>query len=866
MSALDAAKGQPAPLAGPAGAGTWALAFRFARRELRGGLAGFRLFLGCLIVGVAAIAAVGSLAAALVTGLGEGGQTLLGGDVSVRLIHREASEAEYQALAAGGTVSTTAQLRGMARTPDLSEQSLIELKAVDGRYPLYGALEITPEQPLDDVFETRDGYAGAAVDGTLLNRLGLEVGDRIRLGEADFEIRAEILREPDRVSGGFAIGPRVMISQAAFPSTGLIRPGSLINYSYRIRLPEDARTQSDVRAFVSSLEETFPEAGWRIQDRSNSAPGTRNFVQQLALFLSLVGLTALLVGGVGVANAVKSYLDGKRETIATFKCLGAPGALIFRIYLLQVMALAGIGIAVGLAIGATTPYIVGGVAANLIPIPVAFGIYPGALALAAAYGVLTALAFAVWPLARARDVAAAGLFRDIVSPARTWPKPGYIALAGGSLVLLALLAILFADQRTFALWFVLGAIGVFAILRLAAAGLMAAAGLVRGGTPEWRLALANIHRPGAPTPSVVLSLGLGVTLLTVISLIDGNLSARITSDLPERAPSFFFVDIQPDQADQFAQAVRGTTPNAELERVPMLRGRIAMIDGVPAAEAEVAPEEAWALRGDRGITYSADPPKNSPLVRGEWWPQDYQGPLLVSLDEDMAKGFGVGLGDTLTVNVLGRDLTATIANTRAIDWQSLGINFVLVFSPGVIEQAPQTELATVTLSSEAPAQDEERLERMVAQTFPNVTSVRVKDVLETVNGLLGDFALAIRATSIVTILAGVLVLAGAMLAGFRRRRREAVLLKVLGATRQRILTIYLTEYAVLGFATALVAAGAGTLAAYLVVSEVMQLPWTFLPGTMLLTVVGATLVTIAFGLAGTWQALSAPAARILRTD
>lgn len=860
------------------------LAFRLARRELRGGLSGFRVFIACLALGVAAIAGVGSVSSALTRGLAEGGQDILGGDVALRLIHREAAPEEFSYISDGNAVSVSAEMRAMARSAeemgarsageigarsaeeDASRgQTLVELKAVDDAYPLYGAMELSPQMPLEDALAIRDGRPGVVVEPNLLTRLDVAVGDLVRIGDEDFELRATIAHEPDRVSDGFALGPRAMIARDALPGTGLVQPGSLVEYYYRIRLPEGARASADIAAWVGALNARFPDAGWRVTDRSDSAPGVRRFVERVALFLSLVGLTALVVGGVGVANAVKSYLDGKREVIATFKCLGAPGALIFRIYLIQVMALAAVGIAIGLAFGVVAPFIVDAVAGDMIPIPAEMGVYWGPLLLAAAYGVLTALAFAIWPLARAREVPATGLFRDIIAPVRRFPRPVYVAATAGALFVLAGLAVALAEERLFALWFVAGAACVFAVLRVAAEGIMdLAAKAPRFRSPELRLALANIHRPGAPTPAVVLSLGLGLTLLVTVSLINGNLTGEITKELPERAPAFFFVDIQPDQTDAMESLVTGTPGVTAFNRVPMLRGKIAAVNGVPSDQVEVSPDAQWALRGDRGITYSATLPEGSSLVRGKWWPADYAGPPLVSFGEDLAQGFGIDVGDTITVNVLGREIMAEVANTRAIDWTSLGINFVLVFSPGLLSSAPHTVLATVEM--DATPEQEEALEREVTSAFPNITSVRVREALDAVNGLLEDFALAVRAIGGVTLAAGVLVLAGAMAAGFRSRVRDAVLLKVLGATRGRILGIYIREYAALGLATALVAAVAGTAAAYVVITMIMEMPWHFLPGTLALTVLAATLVTVALGLLGTWRALSVPSAGELRAD
>ena len=841
----------------------FALAFRFARRELRGGLKGFRVFLACLTLGVAAIAAVGSVSSALVEGLSQEGQTILGGDVDFRLVHREAGPDELAFISASATISKSTEMRAMAANLRTDERTLVELKGVDALYPLYGEVRLASGMGLADALAFDGVRYGSAVEPALLDRLGAEVGDILKVGELEVELRAIIEREPDRVAGGFALGPRLFLSDAAMLETTLIRLGSLVNYHYRARLPEGQRLNADVAAWVASVTEAFPQAGWRIQDRSDSAPGVRRFVERVALFLTLVGLTALVVGGVGVGNAVNSYLDQKRDVIATFKCIGAPGGFIFNVYLIQVMVLALLGVAIGLAVGGTLPFLVQWVIEDMLPIPARFAFYPAPLLLAAAYGVLAAFAFAVWPLARAREIPATGLFRDIVAPARAWPRPQYIALMAMALLGLAGLAIGLADRPDFAAWFVVGAGLSFAGLRGTALLLMALARRApRVRNAELRLALSNLHRPGAATASVVLSLGLGLTLLVTISLIDGNLARQIGGELPDRAPSFFFVDIGPDQVAGFEAMVRGTDGVHDLNQVPMLRGRIVSVKGVPAEDLVAPADVAWMLQGDRGLTYAASLPDGSELVQGDWWAGDYQGDPLISITEEMARGFGLALGDEIAVNVLGRTITARVANTRNVDWGNVGINFIFVFTPSALQGAPHTYLATLTMAETG----EIDLQRSISKAWPNITIVRVKEALEAVNKLLEDFALAVRATSVVTLASGIVVLAGAMAAGHRRRVYDAVVLKVLGATRGKILKAYVYEYALLGLGTAIVAAFAGTVSAWLVITQVMQAPWSFLPVTLGLTIVGATLVTLALGLVGTWTALSAKAAPVLRAQ
>ncbi len=840
------------------------LALRLARRELRGGVKGFRIFLACLVLGVGAIATVQSVASGITAALGEDGRAILGGDLALRLVFQPATEAELDYLnATAAAVSTVVDTRGMARAPD-GDTTLIELKAVDDAYPLYGEVELADGDgrpiTLEEALARRDGTWGAALENTILERLDLAVGDVLRVGETDFEIRATLEREPDRAGGAtFTIGPRLMIDRAALDDTGLVRPGSMVYWNYRISLPRD----EDVGAYVAALNERFPEAGWRIRDYTNAAPQLQQMIGRLALFLTLVGLTALLVGGVGVGNAVKAYLDGKIATIATLKCVGATGPLVFRTYFAQILVLAGLGIALGLALGTAAPPLIGLVVEDLLPVRVELGVYPWALLNAAVFGLLTALTFSLWPLARARDVPAAALFRDLVAPARGRPRPVYLAATAAAALALAGFAIGTAEQPLFALFFVIGAALSFAAFRGAAwLATRAARAAGRPRRPALRLALTNLHRPGAPTGTVVLSLGLGLTVLVCVALIEGNMSRLVQDTLPEDAPAFFFVDIQPDQLEPFVETVTAIPGVTDPESVPMLRGRIVSARGLPAADAVVDPENAWVLRGDRGVTYSDGPPGDEIVLAGGWWPEGYDGPPRVSIYKDIALALGLDVGDSITVNVLGRDITAEVANIREIDWGSLGINFTMIFSPNPLSAAPHTNLATI----DAPPSAEAEVLRAVTEAFPNVTAVRVRDALDTINGIVAQVGGAVRAVAAITLVAGTLVLAGALAAGHRRRVYEAVVLKVLGATRGTVLRAYLIEYGLLGIATACIAAVVGTAAAWAVLTRIMGMEWTFLPMSVVVTAAVSTAITVVFGLIGTWSALGRKAAPLLRNE
>ena len=819
---------------------------------------GLGVFLGCLALGVTAIAAIGSIAASVSAAIKADARDLLGGDAEARLAYRPANPGERQFLANSGSVSEVAMMRAMARTEDGARRSLIELKAVDAAYPLYGAVELSPAQRLDAALGARDGSYGAAVDPAILGRLGLEVGGQIKIGEAMLQIRATIVREPDAATGGLIFGPRVLISAQALAATGLIRPGALVNYHYRLRFSSGV----DAAAWASSARAEFPEAGWQIRSFGEASPSLQRLIDRVGLFLSLVGLTALLVGGVGIGNAVGNYITGRTAAIAALKCLGASNRLVFATYLVQVLVLAVLGIACALLLGALAPVAAAPLLAGVLPINIRFAIHPAPLALAALFGLLTTLAFSLWPLAGIGYVSAGALFRDTVDRVRRRVPPG-ILVATMLLVLgLAALAVVTAQDRKVALWFVVGAIAAFAMFRAAGAAILwTARRLGRPRQPILRLALANLQRPGAPTAQIMLSLGIGLTVLVAVALVEANLSHEVETRAPADAPAFFFIDIQPDQLAGFAALVHAT-PGARFDQVPMMRGRITRLNGVPVEDAEVAPGAQWALRSDRGLTYAANLPQGSRLAAGAWWPSDYQGPPLVSFDEDLARGMGLKVGDTLTVNLLGHEITATIANLRSIDWERLGINFTLVFAPGTLESAPQTRLAAVYLR---PA-EEDSLAQAVTERFPNISAIHVREALAAVDRIIGMIGTAVRLTALVTIAAGALVLGGAVAAGHRRRVYDAVVLKVLGATRSAITRAFLIENGITGVLAAVIAGALGTIAAYFLVTRLMKMEWVFLPAPLLSTVAIAALLTAALGFAGTWRALGAKPAQFLRTE
>ncbi len=837
------------------------LGWRLARRELRHGLRGFRVFLACIALGVGAIAGVGNLSRAIVTGLEADGARLLGGDIDIRLLHRPATAEQTAYLRAhGGALSEVIKMRAMARPAAIRDKrAMVELKAVDGAYPLVGGMRTEPVGPLNSLLDERGGVWGAVVDANLLTRLDLDLGERIRVGATTFELRATVVSEPDRVATVFSFGPRLLISTAALAETELVQPGSQIRYHTRLTLqPGDTDG-----AWTERLEAAFPSAGWRVSTTKDAAHGVRRFIDRMTLFLSFVGLTVLLVGGLGVTSAVRSYLDGKTATIATFKCLGGPGRLIFTVYMMQVLILGSLGVAIGLAIGVSAPFALIETVGRQLPVTPVAGLYGDQMAVAAVFGLLTTATFALIPVARARAVRPAELFRARVAPVSGRAGVGFMAaaaLGGGLLVALTLVT---ANDQYFAYWFIGGAVATLLLLRGGAGLVMFAAARFRGlaGGP-WRLVQANLHRPGTSTPNIIVSLGLGLSVLVAIALIEGNLRRQIEQRLPDQAPSFFFIDIQTAQTEAFDAAVTGVPGTSGYKRVPTLRGRIVRIAGVSVEKAGIAHDSQWATHGDRALTYAAERSADSKLVAGEWWPANYAGPPIISLDAGLARGFGIGIGDTLTLNVLGREITATVTSLREIDWRRLRFDFAIIFAPGTLEAAPHSYIAAI----ETPQHRDDAVERAATDGFPNVSAIRVRDALQAAARILEGIGAAVTGTAALTLVAGVIVLAGVIASEHHRRVYDAVVYKVLGATRRRVISIYLFEYGILGLVTAAIATAVGTLTAWGVIRFLMNTEWVFLPGVVTLTAGICLAVTLAMGLIGTWRTLGDKAAPHLRNE
>jgi putative ABC transport system permease protein len=834
---------------------SWQVSARLARRELRGGLRGFRIFLACLALGVAAIAGVGSVRAAIQAGLADQGAILLGGDAQAEFTYRFATEDERAWMEQiSEQVSEVTDFRSMVVVDQngTTERGLTQVKSVDQAYPLLGEMVLDPPISLAQALDNQ----GAVMAPILAERLGLEVGDAFKLGTQSFTLSATILKEPDDAGDGFGLGPRTLVRTRDLDGSGLLAPGSLFETKYRMDLPSGGNLDT----ISAEAKARFEQSGLSWRDARNGAPGIATFVERLGSFLVLVGLSGLAVGGIGVSSAVRAYLARKTSVIATLRTLGATRAVIFQTYFIQIGVLSVFGILLGLVLGAVIPIVLGPIISAALPIPALFTLHPLPLAEAALYGVLTALLFTLWPLARAEDVRAATLFRDALQGARGLPAMRYLLI---TLVLMALLvgtAMAFSGNPMLTLWTAGGILGALVVLAVAAQGMRALARRGAGvakGRPILRWALAAIGGPGEAAGAVVLSLGLGLSVLAAVGQIDGNLRNAIARDLPDVAPSYFFVDIQKDQMPGYLERLENDPAVSRIDSAPMLRGIITKINGQDAIEAA---GEHWVLQGDRGVTYSAAPDARTRVTAGEWWPEDYSGAPQISFADEEAEEMGLSLGDTMTINILGRDITGTITSFREVDFSTAGIGFVLSMNPSALQGAPHTFISTVYAEDQAEAQ----ILRDLAGAYPNITAIRVRDAIDRVSDLLTGIAGAIRWGAAASLLTGFLVLIGAAAAGESARTYEAAVLKTLGATRTRILRSFALRAALLGAGAGIVALGAGIAEAWAVMTFVMEGEFAVIWPSAIGVVVGGVVATLLAGLGFAWRPLATPPARVLR--
>lgn len=834
---------------------TWATAWRIARRDLSARFRGLRLLLVCLFLGTGALAAIGTLTGTIETQLEERGREFLGGDLQVAVWQRAPTEAELAALRAFGTVSLGTRMQAMASTETAAAP--VELKAVDEKWPLYGSATLADGRTVGAPPVGQAWIAQGAAD-----RLSVRPGDRFAIGDTALTVGGILDTEPDRLGEGFQLGPTVMVRDDVPAAAGLTAPGAMYRSKTNVAFagPRDATEAGD------SIKAQFPDAGLDIRTRDRGAPGADRFVGRMGEFLTLVGLAALVIAGIGIGGGVSSYLDARRQGIATLKVLGATSRDIARIYALEIGAAALVGSIAGIATGVAITPLLAKALEGLLPVGTGIVFAPAALLTSLAYGLLVALVFAAPPLVRARHFPAMALMRERVSPLAR-DRNAFLWVIGGLAAIVAL-ALGTARQPMLTGGFLAGAGAALALLALLGWAIRrGAARLPRPRDPLWRAALANLHRPGAATGTLVTALGFGLSAFVLLAAIQTSIDGTIAKRVPAEAPDYFVLDLPRDRVDAFAALVEGSAPGSNVRAIPAMRGAI-LAYGPKDNMIRVAdlgdelPEGAWALRGERGLTYAETVPPGNTVTAGEWWAEDYAGEPLVSVDEELAATIDLEVGDYITIGLLGIERQARVASLRRIDWESMGFNYVLVFSPNTLRDAPHNMAATIELSDGGA---KGTLLRDLVRAFPASSVIETGPILRQARDLLGQVGLATLAAASVAVLAGLAVLLGAIAAARAQRMYDTVVLRVLGASRRQVLLLALAEYGALALMLAGVALALGLGAAWYVVTQMFEFDWLPAWGTVGAVLGAGLALIIAFAVAGALPLLRARPAQVLRS-
>ncbi|MCY4151689.1 MAG: FtsX-like permease family protein [Aestuariivita sp.] len=835
------------------------LAAKLAVRDLRGGVRSLQILMACLTLGVAAISAIGTVRESLQAGLTQEATALLGGDAQIEFAYRFANSRELAWMSDNAAlISEVTDFRSMltVKRGNAKARGLTQVKSIDDAYPLIGEVEISPPLTLSKALDGRNGIPGAVVHPTLVERLGLGIGDLFYLGEQKFVLTAILDREPDSLSGGFELGPRTIVRTAALSDSGLLQSGSLFSTKYRLKLFEGAPLEETARR----AEEQLANSGMQWRDSRNATPRVSEFIERLSTFLTLLGLSGLAIGGVGVFVSVQDYLEGKLQVIAILKTLGADQSLVLKIFLGQVGLVALLAVLVGAAIGGLTSYSIGTAFGRELPVPSVFSIYPAPMIEAAILGMITAAIFSVWPLARIDEVRAAALFRDTQPQTRRLPSWIVLAFVSLFLITLVLLAGWFNASTQLTFWMTLGLIATMMLLALAAAVMRKLCGLlvpVVGKKPELRWALCALSGSQMGSLPMILALGLGFSVLSVLLQFDGNLRNRIINELPEAAPAYFFVDIQREQLSGFRQRLDDDPAVTRVESVPMLRGIISKINGKPANETA---GDHWVLEGDRGITYAENLSVDTNLVAGEWWDANYIGEPQVSFAAQEALEMGISLGDQLTLNILGRDIQARVSSLREVDFSKAGIGFIMVLNPAALAGAPHSFIATVYTEESAEA----AIVRDLSERFPNITAIRVRDVIERVNTLLSAISAATLLGALAAIAVGFLVLIGVAATGKRPKSYEAAVLRTLGASRRQILLSFSMRTFILGLAAGTIAFIMGIIGGWLICTYLIDTSFEIIWSAATMVIGGGLLVSIAAEIVFVRQPVITKPAQVLR--
>lgn len=762
---------------------------RTARRRLL-------LYMSSISLGVAALVAIDSFAANLTRSVREQSRALLGGDISIssRTAFTPKADSLLDSLEAGGTpVARVATFLSMGAVVRTGNTRLVQVRAVSANFPLYGAVTTTPAGRWAQLADT----SNVLVDPSLLVTLDARVGDTLSLGLGRFTIVGTIDQVPGDAGISSVIGPRVFVNERYIPSTGLMGMGSRAEYEALLKLPAGGKAPA---VWIAPFRPRLEAARARIQTVTENESNLTQAIGQLQQFLGIVGLIALLLGGIGVASGVHAFVTRKIDTVAILRCLGATGRQVLSIYVVQAAAMGLIGAVAGALLGVAVQLALPRVVADLLPVDVSVRIEPLPIVAGLTVGVWVALVFALLPLLALRRVSPLQAIRreaDETALASTWRDTPRLLVLVGLVLSIVGIAWMRTERWDQAVGMSVGIAVVVGVLVASASSLSwLARRLVRRGWPYVvRQGVANLYRPANQTRAVVLALGFGAFLVSTLYLLQNSLLARFEVAAASSQGNLLFFDVQRDQAAPLAEVVRASG-NRVLQEVPIVTMRIASINGLAPDTLRARRQGAgWALRREYRSTFRDTIVASEKLASGTWFAAGGTDSLAqVSLERDLVKDLNVKLGDVIVWDVQGVRVPTRLTSTREVNWSRFEPNFFAVFEPRALRDAPRQ---AVILAS-VPRAQVPLIQRTTVQRFPNVSSIDLSLILETVTRIIDRVSLAVRFMAVFSLAMGIPVLFSAVAATRRARVREGVLLKTLGATRAQIGRILLAEYALLG--------------------------------------------------------------------
>ncbi len=822
-----------------------------ALAESRGAGKRFLFFVICLAIGVGAVMTIKSVSEIMKQTILKESKSLLAGDIEIKSSWPQSErDRAYQktALPQGTEFQVVRELNAMARFPSTqgkrTSNLLVELKSVPTApplYPYYGTLKTQPARPLPELLKD----TGALVDPGFLIKTKLNIGDTFQLGSVTARITGVIAGEPDRISRAFSLGPRVMVSAETLDRAKLIAPGSRIRHRTLIRLPETL----DPEKAVALLARGLKDKGATLRTYRDMETRLTESVDRMGKYLGSVGVIALLMGGIGVAMIIRTFMAQKLDTIAILNCLGATSRTVFRVYLLQAVLLGLIGSGLGIVIGYGLQYLLPSKLAGLLNIQFEPGLLWVPAVQSLCLGLLTTLLFTVWPLIRAVRTRPLRLFRHIAEEEELAKGSRRQRWLMGFLFSLGLAVMIFWQAESVQRGL------VFLIALIVAAGLLGGISVVllrllRKLPPSKRMTrrygLANLFRPNNQAVSIITALGMGIMLVLSIRLVQMDMVTMLKKNTELQPPNFFFIDIQRDQTDTFRKVIDQTAPPAKMELTPLVRSRLYSIDGrkIENWQYQNKHAEEWFITREFTLTYMEDePPDDNTLIQGKWWNKEEAALSLVSLEEDAARRLGATLGSKLTVDIQGIPVTAEVTSIRKVDWRNIRTNFYMIYSPGALAKAPITYVGTVSVDKT----QELALQEAVVNALPNITALSTRDIIDTVESVVNKLLTLVDFMSGFAIVSGLFILSGAIASTKFRRLKEAAILKTLGAQRKIGASILGYESAMLGViaATIGVALSAGlswAVMQYIVKSDwhlrLVPMGWALLAAVILTTVTG----------------------------